>query len=57
MEKSDAIVINSISKRYRIGLDDIEHDTFISKIISIIKSPISNFRKLHSLSHFNDKIV
>ncbi len=49
-----AIKVESVSKRYRIGLKEELHDTFLGSVTSWIKSPISNFRKVRSLSTFSD---
>ena len=49
-----AIEANNLSKRYRIGLKEEIHDTFVSSAISWLKSPFSNYRKVHSLSSFSD---
>ena len=48
-----AISVYNISKVYRIGLIDKEHDTLLSKLYSFIKTPISNFKKLYELSNIN----
>ncbi|MCI0607235.1 polysaccharide ABC transporter ATP-binding protein [bacterium] len=50
-----AILVENISKLYRIGLKEKLHDTFGSAVLSWIKSPISNFKTLRSLSHFHDR--
>lgn len=52
-----AIKVENISKRYRIGLKDDMHDTFVGAISSWIKSPFSNFKKLRSLSAFSENEV
>jgi len=49
-----AIKVENLSKRYRIGLKEELHDTFIGNIIAIIKSPLSNYSRLKRLSKFND---
>lgn len=50
---SDVVIrVENISKRYRIGLKEKKYDTLGGKIISTIKTPIKNFRKLRSLSKF-----
>ena len=50
-----AIQVKNLSKRYRIGLKDEIHDTFISKISSVLKSPFTNFKNLKKLSNFSDQ--
>ena len=50
-----AIEIENLSKRYRIGLKDEMHDSILAWMLSWIKSPISNFRRVQKLSKFNDE--
>jgi len=49
-----AIISDNISKRYRIGAKEETHSTFVGEILSIIKYPISNYRRLKKLSKFNE---
>ena len=49
-----AIEVKNLSKRYRIGLKEEIHDTFVSSVTSWVKSPLSNYRRVHSLSSFSD---
>ena len=49
-----AIKVNNLSKRYRIGIKEEIHDTFVGSVTSWLKSPISNYRKVHNLSSFSD---
>ena len=49
-----AIKINNLSKRYRIGIKEEIHDTFVGSVTSWLKSPISNYRRVHNLSSFSD---
>tara|TARA_Y100000310_G_scaffold161794_1_gene161707 strand:+ start:1055 stop:2359 length:1305 start_codon:yes stop_codon:yes gene_type:complete len=49
-----AIQVNNLSKRYRIGLKEELHDTFVSSFISWAKSPFSNLRKVRNLTDFSD---
>jgi len=49
-----AIKVNSLSKRYRIGLKEEMHDTLVSSLTAWLKSPISNYRKVHNLSSFSN---
>jgi lipopolysaccharide transport system ATP-binding protein len=48
------IKVEGISKRYRIGLKEEIHDSFLSATIDFIKSPIKNYRKYRSLYRFDD---
>jgi len=51
---SDNILeIENLSKRYRIGVMDEGHDSILTGMLSWIKSPISNFRRVQKLSKFN----
>lgn len=50
-----AIKVERLSKRYRIGLKEEMHDTFIGVLTSWVKSPLSNFKRLRKLSHFDDQ--
>ena len=48
------IEVKNLSKRYRIGLKEEIHDTFIESLSSWLRSPLLNYRKVHSLSSFSD---
>jgi len=48
-----AIRVNNLSKRYRIGLKDEVHDTIIGSFASWLKSPLKNYKRLRSLSKFD----
>jgi len=48
------IVVENISKRYRIGIKDDMHDTLFSAVTSWLTNPLNNFKKVRSLSSFND---
>lgn len=50
-----AIKVENISKRYRIGLKEELHDTFIGSLTSWAKFPIKNFKQLRKLSKFDDQ--
>jgi len=49
-----AIKVENISKRYRIGLKEELHDTFIGALTSWVKYPLSNIKRLQKLSRFSD---
>ena len=55
----DDIVINvkKLSKRYRIGLKDEMHDSFLGAAIDFVKSPLKNYKKYRSLYTFDDKKI
>jgi len=48
-----AIQVNGISKAYRIGLEEVKHDTLGSAIVSFLKKPFKNLKRLKGLSKFN----
>ena len=53
---SDNIIkIEKLSKRYRIGVQDERHDSILAGMVSWIKSPLSNFRRVQKLSKFNNE--
>ena len=49
-----SIIVENISKRYRIGLLEQRADTFAGTLFNYIKYPINNFKRLRSLASFND---
>lgn len=49
-----AIDVQNLSKRYRIGLAEEQHDTLASAVVAWVRSPLDNFRNLKKLSHFKD---
>lgn len=53
MSEDIAIRVQNLGKRYRIGLKDELHDTFAGMLGGWLKSPITNYRRLRSLSHFD----
>jgi lipopolysaccharide transport system ATP-binding protein len=53
-QKDLSIIVESISKRYRIGMKEKIHDSFGASIMSFLKSPLRNYRKYRSLYKFND---
>jgi len=52
MMSNTVIKVENLSKRYRIGLKEKIHETFLGALISWVKSPIYNFRRLQKLSQF-----
>jgi lipopolysaccharide transport system ATP-binding protein len=52
--KNQAIVVDKLSKRYRIGVKERLHDSFVGTIASWIKAPLSNYKRLRSLSRFDE---
>ena len=53
IEENIAIQVNGISKAYRIGLEEVKHDTLGSAIVSFFKKPLRNLKRLKGLSKFN----
>jgi len=49
-----AIVVENLSKCYRIGLKEEMHDSLAKSLFSFIKSPLHNYRKYRSLYRFNE---
>lgn len=52
--KKIAIIVENISKRYRIGIKEEKCDTLSSMLMSWIKLPLLNYRRLRQLSQFDD---
>lgn len=49
-----AVKISNVSKAYRIGVNVRENDTFVGSILSSLKSPFNNFKKLRNLSNIEE---
>ncbi|MBU0996139.1 MAG: ABC transporter ATP-binding protein [Proteobacteria bacterium] len=49
-----AIRVNNISKCYRIGLKEQIHENIATAFLSLISSPLSNYRKYRSLYKFKE---
>ncbi|MCB0027269.1 MAG: ABC transporter ATP-binding protein [Anaerolineales bacterium] len=49
-----AIQVENLSKRYRIGLQETRHETITDAMLSWMKSPFTNFRRLRELSSFRE---
>lgn len=48
-----AIKVENISKRYRIGMKEELHDTFVGSMVAWLKLPLANYRRLRSLTDFS----
>lgn len=48
-----AIKVNNLSKIYRIGREEEQHDNLFTALMALIKSPIRNYRRYRSLYKFN----
>lgn len=55
MDSSIAIQVNNVSKYYRIGLKEAQHDTMGAAMVDWIKKPIKNFKRLKSLANVMDE--
>jgi len=49
-----AIKVERLSKRYRIGLKDQMHDTFVGAMKSWLKAPLTSYKQLRKLTKFDD---
>lgn len=54
MSDDIAIRVDHLSKLYRIGLKEQMHETMAGALWSWVKSPVDNYKRLRSLSHFGD---
>lgn len=52
--KDPAIKVEGLSKRYRIGLEEEQHDTLMGALTSWVKQPVKNYRRLKKLSSFEE---
>lgn len=56
MANSDiALRVQDVSKRYRIGAREEQHDTFAASLIAALKSPLRNYRRYRGLYQFDDQ--
>ena len=49
-----AICVNNVSKVYRLGGKEEYEDSLITTFAKMIRSPLKNYRKYHSLYDFSD---
>ncbi len=55
MSSSDvAIRVNNVTKVYRLGVKEEVEDSLVSTFAKMIRSPIKNYKKYHSLYDFSD---
>ena len=52
-----AIRVESLSKAYRIGLKEQQHETMLGAMAAWVKSPLRNFREVRNLSRLEDANV
>ena len=50
----NVIKVEGLHKRYRIGLKEEMHDSFLGATLNFFKSPLNNYRKYRSLYQFDD---
>ncbi|MCO5195978.1 MAG: ABC transporter ATP-binding protein [Anaerolineae bacterium] len=49
-----AIKVENLSKRYRIGVADEQHDTLVGATLGAIRNPARNFQRLRQLTRFRN---
>ncbi len=49
-----AIKVENLSKRYRIGLEEEQHDTFVSAALAALNRPLRNLGRLRRLTSFDE---
>lgn len=49
-----AIRVENLSKRYRIGVAEEQHDTFVGAMLHQLRNPARNLRRLRGLSTFSE---
>lgn len=49
-----AIKVENLSKRYRIGAKEEQHDTFAGALMHHLRHPLGNLRRLRRLSTFSE---
>ena len=50
----NVIKVEGLHKRYRIGLKEEMHDSFLGATLNFLKNPLNNYRKYRSLYQFDD---
>ena len=48
-----ALIADRLSKRYRIGVLEQRHDTLGGKLVELARRPLTNFRRVRSLTEFS----
>lgn len=49
------ILVENLSKRYRIGMQETKAKTFAGQFVNALKAPLTNFRRLTNLSKFGEE--
>ena len=52
-----ALIIENLSKVYRIGSREEKHDSIGRSVVEFIKSPVKNYLKYRSLYKFSDEVL
>lgn len=52
---NSVITVSNLSKRYRLGLKEVQAETLIGQISQAIRSPWDNLKRLRKLSRFGDE--
>jgi lipopolysaccharide transport system ATP-binding protein len=52
-----AIIVEDVSKIYRIGTKEETHENIVSATFDFLKSPLKNYRKYRSLYKFDDLVL
>ena len=52
-----AIKVNNLSKRYSIGIQEEKKDTLLGALFSILKTPITNIKKIAKLTKFETFMI
>lgn len=48
-----ALKVEYLSKLYRIGMKEQRHDTFFGALTAWVTAPLTNYRRLRKLTHFD----
>jgi lipopolysaccharide transport system ATP-binding protein len=48
-----AVRVENVSKRYRIGMKNEMHDSFVGAMVDFVKRPLTNLKRLRKLSSFD----
>jgi lipopolysaccharide transport system ATP-binding protein len=48
-----AVRVENVSKRYRIGMRNEMHDSFVCAMVDFVKRPLANLKRLRKLSSFD----
>jgi lipopolysaccharide transport system ATP-binding protein len=50
---NNALKVENLSKLYRIGMREKKHETFMGALTSWVTAPLTNYRRLRRLTHFD----